>query len=390
MVNSVRTFAVNSLYPVEASGGEASGGCNASGMFPLTFWFCAGYMIDLRSDTVTRPTPAMLECMIQAPVGDDVIDIDPTVVRLQEKTAELLGKEAAIFMPSGTMTNQIALRVHCSPGDEFLCEVECHIYNYEQGAFAQLSGLVARTISGRSGIFDAQQIHGMVRPDNEHMVRTKLVCLENTHNRGGGSIFPQPMVNEICDWAHAQGLQCHLDGARLFNASVATGLSLKALAAPFDSISVCFSKGLGAPVGSCLAGTKAFVARARRARKLFGGGMRQAGFIAAGALYGLEHHIDRMVDDHAHAQRIAEAVQNTPGLGIHGGRVETNIVIFQVDPEWGTAAEFAQKLQERGVLVLAFGPQSVRVVTHLDVSRQDIDRAAQAIESVGNLNRVMA
>jgi threonine aldolase len=324
----------------------------------------------------------MLQAMMRAPVGDDVIDVDPTVVRLQEMTAELLGKEGSIFMPSGTMTNQIALRVHCSPGDEFLCDVECHIYNYEQGAFAQLSGLVARTIPGSLGIFGVEQVRDMIRPDNEHMVRTKLVCLENTHNRGGGSIFPQDQVDAVCDWAHEHGLLCHLDGARLFNASVATGASLETLARPFDTVSVCFSKGLGAPVGSCLAGPKSFVAKARRARKLFGGGMRQAGILAAGALHALEHHRDRLVEDHQNAQRLAETIRRQPGLSLLGNRVDTNIVIFHVAPAWGTAADFARKLQDHGVQVMAFGPQSIRLVTHMDVDRQKIESACNAIEQV--------
>lgn len=339
-------------------------------------------MIDLRSDTVTRPTQAMLHAMMAAPVGDDVIDIDPTVVALQERTADMLGKEAAIFMPSGTMTNQIALRVHCSPGDEFLCEADCHIYNYEQGAFAQLSGLVARTIPGRCGVFDVDQLEGMVRPDNEHMVRTRLICLENTSNRGGGSIFPQNQIDAIGAWAKQHSLLMHLDGARLFNAAVATGLSLKRLAAPFDSVSVCFSKGLGAPVGSCLAGTRAFVAKARRARKLFGGGMRQAGIMAAGALYALDHHIDRLAEDHANAKRLAETIRTLPGLSLLGEDVQTNIIIFRIDRGWGTAADFAAKLLASGVQVFAFGPQSIRMVTHLDVNRPQIEAACRALEQV--------
>jgi threonine aldolase len=339
-------------------------------------------MIDLRSDTVTRPTPEMLQAMMRAPVGDDVIDVDPTVVALQERTAAMLGKEAAIFMPSGTMTNQIALRVHCAPGDEFLCEAECHIYNYEQGAFAQLSGLVARTIPGHCGIFGLDQLDGMVRPDNEHMVRTRLICLENTSNRGGGSIFPQSMVESICEWARHHGLITHLDGARLFNAAVGSGQSLGELAAPFDSISVCFSKGLGAPVGSCLAGTKGFVAKARRARKLFGGGMRQAGYLAAAALYALEHHIDRLAVDHENAKKLATTIQELDGLQLLGESVETNIVIFKIEPKLGTAADFARGLLEEGVQVMAFGPQSVRMVTHLDVSASEMDTACSAIRRV--------
>ncbi len=325
----------------------------------------------------------MLQAMMNAPVGDDVIDIDPTVVRLQERTAELLGKEAAIFMPSGTMTNQIALRVHCSPGDEFLCESDCHIYNYEQGAFAQLSGLVARTIQGQCGIFSLEQLDGMVRPDSDTMVRTRLICLENTSNRGGGSIFPQPKVDAICRWAKQQGLLTHLDGARLFNAAVATGLTVKQLSEPFDSISVCFSKGLGAPVGSCLVGSKALVAKARRARKLFGGGMRQAGVIAAGALHALEHHVERLVIDHFHAKLLADTIRSVPGLRLLSDEIETNIVIFKVDPSLGTAAEVARELLNAQVQVLAFGPQSIRLVTHLDVDRSQIDQACIALERVG-------
>lgn len=343
-------------------------------------------MIDLRSDTVTRPTPAMREAMLRAEVGDDVIDVDPTVQSLQDRTAELLGKEAAIFMPSGTMTNQIALRVHCSPGDEFLCDSECHIYNYEQGAFAQLSGLVARTIQGDQGVLRLEHVEGKVRPDNEHMVRSRLLCLENTHNRGSGKIIPQSDVIAVCDWAHSQGLQTHLDGARLFNASVASGLSVRDLSASFDSVSVCFSKGLGAPVGSCLAGTKAFVAKARRARKLFGGGMRQSGILAAGALHALEHHVQRLEIDHQHAKQLADAVRSSPLLQVMGGEPETNIVIFHVAPQWGTATKFAEALARAGVRVMAFSPTSIRLVTHLDVDTQDIEVACQAIRNVASLN----
>jgi threonine aldolase len=341
-------------------------------------------MIDLRSDTVTRPTPAMREAMLQAEVGDDVIDIDPTVLALQERTAELLGKEAAIFMPSGTMTNQIALRVHCAPGDEFLCDAECHIYNYEQGAFAQLSGLVARTIQGDQGVLRLEHVEGKVRPDNEHMVRTRLLCLENTHNRGSGKIVPQADVIAVCDWAHSHGLQTHLDGARLFNASVATGLSVRELSAHFDSVSVCFSKGLGAPVGSCLAGSKAFVAKARRARKLFGGGMRQSGILAAGALHALDHHVQRLAMDHQHAKQLANAVRSSPHLHVMGGEPDTNIVIFQVAPQWGTAAKFAECLAQAGVRVMAFSPTSIRLVTHLDVDTRAIEVACQAIRDVAS------
>ena len=340
--------------------------------------------IDLRSDTVTKPTPGMREAMLNAPVGDDVIDVDPTVLELQEYVAGLLGKEAAIFMPSGTMTNQIALRVHCIPGDEFLCEAGCHIYNYEQGAFAQLSGLVAKTIEGQNGLLDLEQMHGTVRPESEHTVRTKLLCLENTHNRGAGKIYSLSRIETLCDWAHSQGLKTHLDGARLFNASVASRVSLHSFSEPFGSVSVCFSKGLGAPVGSCLAGTRDFVAKARRARKLFGGGMRQIGILAAGALYALRHQMDRLADDHANARLLAQTIGKCKSLQLSDKEPDTNIVIFQVDKNWGTAVQFSESLKKLGVLTLPFGPQSVRLVTHLDVSKQHIAEACEAIEKVAN------
>ena len=342
-------------------------------------------LIDLRSDTVTKPTQGMRAAMLVAPVGDDVIDIDPSVVALQERIASLLGKEAAIFMPSGTMTNQIALRVHCSPGDEFICDSGCHIYNYEQGAFAQLSGLVAKTIAGQNGLLDVEQLAGSVRPDNEHMVRTRLLCIENTHNRGAGKIYTLERIQALCQWAHSSGLRTHMDGARLFNASIATGVSLHDYSEPFDSISVCFSKGLGAPVGSCLVGSREFIAQARRARKLFGGGMRQVGILAAGAMYALEHHMARLADDHENARVLANAIDLCRFFHLADKTPDTNIVIFHVDKEWGTAAQLTDKLKQNGVLALAFGPQSVRMVTHLDVSRQQIEQASELIRNTGRV-----
>src|SRR6056297_3065149 len=294
-------------------------------------------MIDLRSDTVTRPSPGMREAIAHAEVHDDVIDVDPTVERLQQRTAEWLGKEAALFMPSGSMTNQIAIRVHCDRGDEFLCEADRHIYHYEQAAFAQLSGLVARTIAGEAGVLQPEQLRELIRPANDHMVRTRLVVLENTHNRAGGRIQPLETVQAICQWAHAEELHTHLDGARLWNASVATGIPERSWAEGFDSVSVCFSKGLGAPVGSCLAGSADFIRAARRARKLFGGGMRQAGILAAGALYALEHQRERLAVDHQHAQQLAETIARCPSLRLNPAGVETNIVVFHVEPSWGSA-----------------------------------------------------
>jgi len=338
--------------------------------------------IDLRSDTVTRPTAGMRRAMAEAEVGDDVIDIDPSTELLQRRVAEMLGKEAAIFMPSGSMTNQIAIRVHCSPGDEFLCETDCHVYNYEQAAFAQLSGLVARTIQGVHGRLKREQFVGMVRPAADHLVRTRLVCLENTHNRGGGTVQSYEEVEAICQWARANHLATHLDGARLWNASIASGISEGQWSQHFDTISVCFSKGLGAPVGSVLAGPADFIKRCRRARKLFGGGMRQCGIIAAAALYALDHHRERLVEDHAHAQLLGGAVRQAPGLTLDPGEVETNIVVFRVHPNLGTAAEFVAALEREGVRAMVFGPQTIRCVTHLDVDREDIQAACEAIERV--------
>jgi threonine aldolase len=339
-------------------------------------------IIDLRSDTVTKPTPGMRAAMANAEVGDDVYFEEPTVNALQERIADLLGKEAAVYVPSGTMSNQIGLRVHCSPGDEFICEVGCHIYNYEQAAFAQLSGLAPRTVQGTYGVMQPDQLAGLIRPDNEHLVRTRLVCLENTHNRGGGRVLPYENVEAICTWAHAQGLVTHLDGARLFNAVVASGIGPRDWAKHFDTVSVCFSKGLGAPVGSALCGPKDLMAQARRHRKLFGGGMRQAGIIAAGALYALEHHIDRLAEDHANAQRLAEAIRNIDGLELRPPEVDTNLVIFHVEPEICSGPELSALLKQRGVLISAFGPTLLRAVTHLDVDRADIERASAALEQV--------
>ena len=339
-------------------------------------------MIDLRSDTVTKPTPAMRQAMADAEVGDAVIDIDPTVQRLEEMTAELLGKEAAIYMPSGSMTNQIAIRLHCDRGSEFICEADAHVYHYEQAAFAQLSGLTARTVASDQGVLRAEQLHDLIRPHNDHMVRTRLVCLENTHNRWGGKVLPQNEVQRIGDWAKQNGLAMHLDGARLWNAAAATGLSERELSEPFDSVSVCFSKGLGAPVGSALAGPASFIREAQRTRKLFGGAMRQAGIIAAGALYALEHHRQRLTEDHTAANRLAETAEHCENLSLLGGGVDTNIVIFEVNREWGTASQFVEKLAEQGVRSLAVGPGAVRLVTHLDVSPQQIDSVCEVIAQV--------
>lgn len=338
--------------------------------------------IDLRSDTVTRPTPAMRAAMNAAEVGDDVFHEDPTVNRLEERVAELLGKEAALFVPSGTMSNQIAVKVHTQPGDELICDVNCHIYNYEAGGPAILSGVTCHTLDGEYGILDVSQLDDNVRPDDDHQVRTRLVCLENTHNRGGGRVYPFEKIQAIHTWTRQRGLSLHLDGARLWNAIVVTGIDAKRWGAMFDTVSVCFSKGLGAPVGSALAGPRELMTRARRIRKLFGGAMRQAGMLAAAALYALDHHVERLAEDHRNAQIIAQAIADTPGLRLVPPEVETNLVWFRVEREVGTANDVAEALKECGVLVHVAGLQTLRACTHLDVSAPQAGRAAEMIRRI--------
>lgn len=339
--------------------------------------------IDLRSDTVTKPTLAMRAAMAAAEVGDDVFGEDVTVAALQTRIAEKLGKEAALYVPSGTMSNQLAVRVHCGAGDEYVCEANCHLHNYEQGASAQFFGVATQPIEGEWGVLKLEQLVDRIRPvGNDHAAQTRLICLENTHNRGAGRVLPYDGVVEICHWAKENGLTRHLDGARLFNAVVASGISLRDWAQHFDTVSVCFSKGLGAPVGSALCGPAEVIRKARRHRKALGGGMRQAGIIAAGALYALDHHIDRLAEDHEKARVFADLVRETPGLSLAPDIVETNIVIFEIAPQLGTAAELVAKLREKGVLVNAAARQRIRAVTHLDVSLEQVARAAKLIAEV--------
>lgn len=337
-------------------------------------------MIDLRSDTVTQPCPAMRQAMASAEVGDDVIDVDPTTAKLQERIAGLLGKEAAMFMPSGTMTNQAAVRLHCRPGDEMICEEGCHIFNYEQGAFAQLSGVIARTVRGVRSTFQVADVAELIRPDNEHAARTRLLTLENTHNRGGGVILPLDNVQALCRWAREHGLATHLDGARLFNAVVATGIAADVWAREFDTVSVCFSKGLGAPVGSALAGPREMLAPLRRIRKLFGGGMRQSGILAAAALYALDHNIERLAHDHETAAILANGIRRCESFRLEPEQVDTNIVIFRIVSQQLTAARFCELAKEAGVWMLPFSRCHVRAVTHLHISLQDAQQAVAVIE----------
>ena len=339
-------------------------------------------MIDLRSDTVTKPTEQMRAAMAAAEVGDDVLGDDPTVIALEARTAEILGKPAAVYMPSGSMTNQVAIRTHTEPADEIILEAQGHSYFYEGGGPAALSGVTCRLIQGRRGIFTAEDVRAMLRPKNVHFPRTKLLCVENTHNRGGGSVWPIETVAEVAAAAHDAGLSMHLDGARLWNAAVASGIPERAYAEHFDSVSVCFSKGLGAPVGSALAGSEEFIARARRFRKLFGGGMRQAGIIAAGALYALTHHRDRLTEDHANAEALAGGLAELGGIQLDPATVETNIVIFTVTSI--PAPELAERLKQRGVLVLARGADSIRAVTNLMVSAEDIAAAVEAFREAAS------
>ena len=319
----------------------------------------------------------MREAMARAEVGDDVFGDDPTVKELEAHTAELLGKEAAVFVVSGTMANQLALRSLTQPGDEILVEANAHVYYYEGGAPAALSGVMCRCLAGQRGIFTGADIESALRPADHHFAPTRLVCLENTHNRGGGKIWSLEQIAEVTATAKKHGLQLHLDGARLWNAAVASGIPERDYAAPFDTISVCFSKGLGAPVGSALVGSKDVVARARRFRKMFGGGMRQAGIIAAGALFALRNQHDRLAEDHANAKALASGLAKIEGLEITPAEVETNMVRFRVLSM--PARQLVDRLRPQGVLVLPVSLDTIRAVTNLMVTAEDIQAAVGLI-----------
>lgn len=337
--------------------------------------------VDLRSDTVTRPTPRMLECMSSAPVGDDVFGEDPSVNALEEHAARLFGMEAAIFCPSGTMTNQIAIKSHTEPGDEVICDADSHIYLYEGGGVAFNSGCSMRLLPGDRGRLTARQVEEAVNnPDDVHKPLSRLVSLENTSNRGGGSCYDWGEILAIRDVCRSKGLALHLDGARLFNALVATGQDPRDYGAAFDSISICLSKGLGAPVGSLLLGKGTFIRKARRIRKVFGGGMRQAGSLAAAGSYALDNHVNRLSEDHDNAKRMAIALGKKEFIG-QILPVETNIVIAETLAPW-TPAEFAARMKERGVLLLPFSPTRFRMVLHLDVTGEMVDHTVKAIEEL--------
>ena len=336
-------------------------------------------MIDLRSDTITRPSDGMRRAMYEAEVGDDVYGEDPTVNRLQDRVADRLGTEAALFVPSGTMANQICLHVLTDPGDEVILERGAHIFNYETGAAGLLSGLQLHPVDGDGGLLGPEQVAAAIRPDAVVAPRTRVVSVENTANKAGGVVYPLDHIEAIAETARAHDLRLHLDGARLWNAAAAHDVPEADFAAPFDLTWVALSKGLGAPVGSLVAGPEPLIDEARRVRKRFGGGMRQAGILAAAGLYALEHHRPHLADDHAKARRLAETIAALPAFDLDVDAVETNIIIFEVRD--GTAAEVAETLKTDGVQLTPFGPTTLRATTHRDVSMAEIDEAADIIEA---------
>ena len=341
----------------------------------------AGKLIDLRSDTVTRPSKGMREAIAAAEVGDDVFRDDPTVKVLEEKLAAMLGKESALFVPSGSMGNQIALRVHCEPGDEVIAEWSSHTVNNETGGASALSGLQFRTVKGRRGHMTLEQVREVVRPSEIHLPRTALIVMENTHNMAGGTVYPIEEMEAISAFTRKIGVAVHLDGARLFNASAASGVPVKRYAACADSVMTCMSKGLGAPIGSVLTGSLKFIEKARRVRKMLGGGMRQVGILAAACLYALEHNLPRLAEDHYKAKLLAEELATSRAMGVDPAAVESNIVLIGTGGP-GDAASYERPLAERGVLLLAVGPRTLRACTHLDVSRADVAEAAKIIRGV--------
>lgn len=337
-------------------------------------------MINLISDTVTKPTSGMLEAMLSAEVGDDVFREDPTVNALEAKGAALFGKPAALYCPSGTMTNQIAIKVHTQPLDEVICDEYSHVYQYETGGYAFNSGVSMNLIKGTNGKITAEQVSASIKPVYDWLPISKLVVLENTCNKGGGSYYTLDEIAPIAKVCKERGLRLHLDGARLFNALVETGESTQAVGDQFDSISICLSKGLGAPVGSLLIGEEEFIRQARRFRKVMGGGMRQAGFLAAAGIYALDHQVDRLKEDNARAKEIGGVLE---GLSYVSDvrPVQSNIVIFDVKAPW-TAASFLEILTEKGINASPFGPQTVRFVTHLDVTREMIDQSIDILKAL--------
>lgn len=340
-------------------------------------------MIDLRSDTVTKPTDEMRKVMARAEVGDDVYGEDPTVNRLQDMAAAMLGKRFALFVPSGTMANQLAIRSHTQPGQEIIVESKSHVVRYEQGAAGALAGVQLHWVTGERGIMTVEQVEAAIRPNDAHSITTALICIENTHNAGGGTIYPLSTIEKIRALAVRQGIPMHLDGARLFNAVAATTLPPTVYAQHFETVSLCLSKGLGAPVGSLLiSNDQRLMDRARRFRRMYGGAMRQAGILAAAGIYALERHVARLKTDHDHAKKLARQLQHISAIQISPQHVETNIVIFDIVDEHRSPAELVAALKEQGVLINALGGQSYRAVTHLHITEKQIDDAVAVFANV--------
>jgi len=341
-------------------------------------------IIDLRSDTVTRPTKEMLSAMTRAELGDDVLGDDPTVIRLQEVFAQRVGKQAACFVPTGTMANQTAIRAHTEPGDEIIAHADSHIIHYETGGPAALSGCMIRPLTGERGQFDVEDLNEAVRPVGIHAPNSRLLEIENTQNRGGGSIWALDRLQRVTNRGRELGLRLHLDGARLWNAHIASGVSMAEYASHFDTVSCCFSKGLGTPAGSIVGGDVETIRRVARFRKMFGGAMRQAGILAGAALYAMENHVQRLAEDHAKAKRLGEGIANIKGLSLHPEQVrygiESNLVFFDLAPSLGmTAADLSAKLRASGVLIMATGTRRMRAVTHLDASKEQVEQVLKTL-----------
>jgi len=337
-------------------------------------------IIDLRSDTVTKPTAGMLEAMMKAPVGDDVFGEDPSVNQLEAMAADLFGMEAALFCATGTMSNQVAIKVHTQPGDEVICDKTAHVYQYEGGGIAANSGAQVRLLEGNNGRITVEQVAAAINPDDVHKARTSLVCIENTSNRGGGACYDLNELQAIRELCNRHNLQLHLDGARLFNALVARKETPRQYGEVFHSISVCLNKGLGCPIGSILIGKRDFIKKARRARKVFGGGMRQAGYMAACGIYALQNHVDRLEEDHRHAKQIAEALSKKEFTG-NILPVETNILIFEIKPPY-QPQEIVNKMKEQNVLTIPISSTQIRMVTHLDISQAMVQKTIEVINSL--------
>lgn len=339
-------------------------------------------IVDFRSDTLTQPTTEMRHAMSNAVVGDDVFGEDPTINRLQEKIADLTGKEAALFVTSGTQGNQIAINVHTNPGQEIIVDRNSHIFNYESGSPAMLSGVQLYPVDAREGKISPLDIDTAIRPDDDHYPQSGLICLENTLNRGGGTVVGIDIFRAIREKANHYKLPVHLDGARLWNACIADQRSVKDYCQYVDSVSLCFSKGLGAPVGSILAGTRSFIKKAHYYRKAYGGGLRQGGILAAAAIYAVDHHFSRLAEDHARARQLAEGIAGLPGISVDIDKVQSNILIFKMDPGVMAVAGMLSALQESGILMLQMGPHLIRAVTHLHITDADIDRSISAFQKI--------